>query len=318
MIVSDAAKIDANVADEAAEWLLRLQEGTLDDTARADFIAWHDRSRAHALAWRRAEELLTLSNTAPDGLLRDAMRRLRTLNRRQALRVLAVLLVAPPVAWRAGQQIPQWSADLRTRKGEQRRQSLPDGTQLVLNSGSAVDVIYAETERRLRLYAGEILVTTQSDTDVPARPFRVQTAQGELRALGTRFSVRQFDDFTRVAVLEKTVEITPRNEGKQLLKAGEQADFSLDGIGPYGAVASTATAWEHALFVADRLELKDLVDELARHRTGILRTHPAVADLPVSGTFPIDDTDRALSLLEGTIAVKIDRRMPYWVTIQPR
>ena len=316
--MGDAAKIDANVADEAAEWLLRLQEGTLDDTARADFIAWHDRSPAHALAWRRAEELLTLSNTAPDGLLRDAMRRLRTLNRRQALRVLAVLLVAPPVAWRAGQQIPEWSADLRTRKGEQRRQSLPDGTRLVLNSGSAVDVIYAETERRLRLYAGEILVTTQPDIDVPARPFRVQTAQGEVRALGTRFSVRQFDDFTRAAVLEKTVEITPRNEGKQLLKAGEQADFSLDGIGPSSAVASTATAWEHALFVADRLELKDLVDELVRHRTGILRTHPAVADLPVSGTFPIDDTDRALNLLESTIAVKIDRRMPYWVTIQPR
>src|SRR5690606_11580505 len=81
-----------------------------------------------------------------------------------------------------------WTADYRTATGEQRRSVLADGTQLQLNTASAVDVAYDANSRRLVLREGEILITTAPD---PAgRPFFVQTPQGIVQALGTRFSVR--------------------------------------------------------------------------------------------------------------------------------
>ena len=77
-------------------------------------------------------------------------------------------------------------------------------------------------------------------------------------------------------------------------------------------------AWEKGLFVANRIELRDLAAELARYRTGFVRCHPDVAGLPVSGTFPIDDTDRALALMEKTLPVTINRSVPYLTLINPR
>ena len=57
------------------------------------------------------------------------------------------------------------------------------------------------------LHAGELLITTQPDNLTQAQAFRVE-AQGWVRALGTRFSVRQVETSTRVAMFEHSVELT--------------------------------------------------------------------------------------------------------------
>lgn len=316
--MTDPCTIDTRVAEEAADWLLRLQEGALDHRDRAAFDEWRARSSMHASAWQRAERLMTFSDTAPAGVARDAMGRLRKLDRRQALQAVAVLLVAAPAAWQAARRAPAWSADLRTAKGERRSLPLPDGTTLALNSASAVDIRFDTSERRLRLHEGEILVTTRPDPTVPARPFRVTTAQGSVLALGTRFSVRQLDGSTHVAVFEHAVKIHGRRAGMRVLQAGEQARFSAASIGEPAPVLATATAWESGFYVANRLRLRELVGELSRHRSGILRCDPAVADMRVSGTFPIGNDDRALSLLQNSLPVSIETRSRYWVTIRPR
>ncbi len=57
--------------------------------------------------------------------------------------------------------------------------------------------------------------------------------------------------------------------------------------------------------------------ELARYRHGHLAVDPAVAGLPVMGTYPLDDTDRALAMLEAALPVRVRRRLPWWVTLEP-
>jgi transmembrane sensor len=313
---SSQTEIDQNVAEEAAQWLLRFQEGNLDKGAEAAFETWLNRSAMHIEAWQRAERLL-LVGSAPSGLPGEAIRRLRILSRRQAIKALALVVVGGPVAWQMAHELPAWSADLRT-KYRRHSLTLPDDSRLVLNAHSAVDVQFSPTERRLRLHAGEILVTTHPDVHVPARPFLVQTDQGFVRALGTRFSVRQLDNETWVAVFQEAVEIKTGLDNSHQLPAGRQAAFKIDDVLPDSAVSPYAAAWENGLFVANRLRLEDLAAELARYRSGFVRCHPDVADLAISGTFSIDDTDRALDLLEKSLPVSINRRMPYLVLINPR
>ena len=313
----EASTIDAGIAEEAAQWLLRIQEGTLDRRDEAAFETWRTSSPMHIRAWQRAEQLLAVSGTAPAGLSRDAILRLRALSRRKALGALTLLLVGTPLVWRTAQMLPEWSADLRTA-GTRRSLTLPDGSRLVLNVNTAADVHFSPTERRLRLHAGEMLVTTRPDGASPARPFLVQTDQGLVRALGTRFSVRQLDDATQVAVFEDAVEINTRSVPTYRLQAGRQAAFTAENIRSTSVVLPTAAAWENGLFVANRLTLEAFAAELARYRTGFVRCHPDVADLSISGTFSMDDTDRALVLVEKTLPVSIDRSIPYWVRINPR
>jgi transmembrane sensor len=55
---------------------------------------------------------------------------------------LAVLLAAVPggwMSWRVAQQ-QGWAADLRTVTGEQRLVTLADGSRLLLDTGTAVDI----------------------------------------------------------------------------------------------------------------------------------------------------------------------------------
>ncbi|WZB74169.1 FecR domain-containing protein [Achromobacter insuavis] len=86
---------------------------------------------------------------------------------------------------------------------------LPDGSRVWLNTASAFNRDFQPGLRRLHLVAGEILIETGTDKD---RPFVVDTAEGRLRALGTRFTVRQEADATLLAVYQGAVEIrTARN-----------------------------------------------------------------------------------------------------------
>ena len=53
-----------------------------------------------------------------------------------------------------------WLADQRTATGEQRTLKLADGTQINLNTHSAIDVRFDEKRRLIVLQEGEILVET--------------------------------------------------------------------------------------------------------------------------------------------------------------
>ncbi|MDP1051476.1 FecR family protein, partial [Klebsiella quasipneumoniae] len=83
--------------------------------------------------------------------------------------------------------------------GEIRHVTLSDGTRLDLNSDSAVGLRFSATERRIRLIRGEILLTSGHD---PHRPLIVETAAGDVQALGTRFAVRELNDGSRVDLYE--------------------------------------------------------------------------------------------------------------------
>ncbi|AFK62625.1 Fe2+-dicitrate sensor, membrane protein [Advenella kashmirensis WT001] len=66
------------------------------------------------------------------------------------------------------------------------------------------------------------------------------------------------------------------------------------------------------------MRLVDFVAELGRYRPGILRCDSSVADIPVSGAFQLNNTDRILEALAQTLPVQIQFRTRYWVTVAAR
>ncbi|MGL6091515.1 MAG: hypothetical protein ACRC07_15855, partial [Pseudomonas paracarnis] len=51
---------------------------------------------------------------------------------------------------------------------------------------------------------------------------------------------------------------------------------------------------------------------------GQLQCDPHVANLLLSGSYPLDDSERILDLLEISLPVKVRRFTRYWVTVQAR
>jgi hypothetical protein len=82
---------------------------------------------------------------------------------------------------------------------------LPDSSELWLNAGTALRLVSSATERVVHLVRGELLALMEKQR----RAFRVLTAEGEVRVMGTVFSAwSQPGQATRVSVLSGRVEVS--------------------------------------------------------------------------------------------------------------
>jgi len=313
--------INPQILGEAADWLVQLHSGNATPADHQAIAQWRLRSAEHAQAWQRAEALLGDLRSVPANVaiqtLKRAARR-EGLSRRQTLTRLGLLLLAGPVGI-ASQHVPwqQWSADQRTAIGEQKNLQLADGTQLLLNTDSAVDITFSPIERRVMLLNGELLINTADDSS--ARPFIVETPQGSAVSLGSRFCVRIDRSRSQVSVLEGRVQITPQwLQQSNTLKAGERQRFKLNAFDTAETFDRNSLAWDKGMLLANNLRLDDLLNELSRYRRGVLRCHPDVAALRVSGAFSLRDTDASLRLLSDTLPLKISSLTRYWLSVEPR
>ncbi|WP_175953067.1 FecR domain-containing protein [Burkholderia sp. BCC0405] len=325
MTAPGAPAVPPQVARRAVEWWVDRQAGRTDAAFDAALAQWRAEDPAHDAAWRHIETMQRRFGGLAAGLdpqaAHAALLPPRAGRRRAAVKTLAVLLFAGGAAWMAepARRAVIWPADLRTAVGERRTVTLADRTIVVLDTDTALDVRFDDTVRHLRLLRGTVMVTSGHDDRVPARPLVVATAQGELRPLGTRFAVRQRDGATRIEVFAGAVRVRPgdASAGARVIAAGEGADFTRDTIDAAAPLDAYASAWTSGMLVASRMRLADLVAELDRYRRGSLRCDAAVADLRVSGTYPLDDPARVLDTLKATLPIDVHYLTRYWATVVP-
>ncbi|MBW7901507.1 MAG: FecR domain-containing protein [Rhodocyclaceae bacterium] len=316
MIEAPGRRPDAATLERAAAWYLDLRGAAPDAPAHQEHARWLALDPVHRLAWERVQRLRQTFERLPEPVGRDTFHSARTA-RRQMLKKLTVLLMAGgsgALAWRQKDELQALAASHRTGTGERRQLALADGGSLQLNTATALDVRYDAAGREIRLHQGEILVVTASDPQ--GRPFVVRTRHGSVRALGTRFVVRDDLRSSLVQVLEHAVEIRPADGGATLrLQAGQQARFAAGEAQPAEALEANADAWSKGLLVVDGWPLGRVVDELARHHKGHLGCDPAVARLTLSGVFHLDDIPGVLQNLSATLPIRVVYRSRYWVRI---
>ncbi|WP_313517334.1 FecR family protein [Pseudomonas sp.] len=316
-----AARLDHAILQQAADWFARLQEAPYDPQLRARWQDWLDEGESCQLAWSYIERVSQrfghLHGQGP--LAHQTLASLRNgkCSRRQVLGLAGGGLLLGCLGWRLRwmDDLQSLQADYRTGIGESRYQRLADGTQLWLNSGSALDVRFDARQRSLHLYAGEVMIETAHES----RPFSVRTAAGTLTPLGTRFSVRQEGGRTRLNVYQGAVQAScSKSRRSATAQAGQRLVFDEQQLGPLEAAQLQRESWTRGLLLAEDMSLGEFVDELGRHRRGHLGLDPAIRDLRVMGSFSLRDTDQALAQLEEVLPVKVSRRFDWWVTLEPR
>jgi transmembrane sensor len=319
-IMPSATTIDP-VLHQALEWQVTFWSGHVSADEKAAFQSWLESAPAHREAWQKAQSLHARLAGLPGEIGGQVLRSAPTRQGRRRMLATLLWLAGGGIAIGTARQTPQWQqamADHATRTGERRQIVLDDGTRIDLNSASAVDVRYDGQSRRVTLIRGEILISTAPDSATIKRPFLVTTDQGEIQALGTRFRVQEDGAQIRVAVFEGAVALRPSDGSETRLDAGEQARFNRRLVIAEGVADANATAWVRGQLIAERLRLADFLTRLAQHRPGLLRCDPAVANLPISGVFPLDDTDRVLAALSEALPVRVSMLTRYWVTVGPR
>ncbi|WP_235365574.1 FecR domain-containing protein [Pseudomonas haemolytica] len=319
---NDRPSISGDMAEQAMHWYLELQEHDVSEATRAAWMNWRQAHPLHERAWQRAEVFTQrMSEVRSPGQRALAQATLRpTLSRRAAMKQLSVLLAAGAGAWSLKDTtlLQDMTADYHTRIGEQRRILLPDNTQVQLNTDSAINVVFERESHRVKLLRGEMLITRDNIAD--GRLLSIETADGRLEATLARFSVRQRAGFTQVSVYQGTLVISPplQRRAPVALKAGEQVSFNDQGLMLRQTVALTAPAWTQGMLVAQGLRLADFLEDVSRYRRGHLACDPAIADIRVSGTFPLANTERIILAVADTLQLDVQQFTRYWVTLKPR
>ncbi|MBK1838759.1 FecR domain-containing protein, partial [Azospirillum sp. YIM B02556] len=237
------------------------------------------------------------------------------------LALLAAGLAAAAVFGPA--MLDRLGSDYSTASGERRVVTLADGSQVQLNTDSAISVDFSGSGRRVTLRRGEAFFSVTADR---SRPFEVTAMGAVTRVVGTRFAVRRMDEATRVVVEEGIVEVhcpagLAASEDGVRLTAGEAARYE-PGTCPTrenGVDVARATAWRDGRVVFDGRSLREVVGELNRYRSGpIILLDAELAQRRVTGVFDIRDPDRALSAIEQVLPVSVHRIAGYLAVLTKR
>lgn len=318
---NESAEPSERMIHEAAEWLALVNDEPLSEHDRKAFDAWSQRDLRHRLAMERMRALWSSLDEVPAAPARAALNQafIRAKSRHasrsvQALGLLAVLLCG----WVGMDHLPLWFADQRTGAGERREFQLADGSQVQLNSQSALDIRFDGTRRTVELLEGEMWVEVAKDAQ---RPFVVRTRQGTATALGTRYLVKcASDGSTQVTVIESTVAVQAGNSEAVKVKAGETTSLK-DGLvrAPQLIGNDDPTDWTRGLLKVSDRPLSEVLQTLAGNRRGFLKFDDhALQGLRVSGVFRLDDTDAALATLADNLPIKVERFTDLLVVVKRR
>ncbi len=325
----DIAAPSHQAMEQAAQWYALLRSGEASARDRQRWQAWLDAAGEHRQAWgfvervgRRFEPVQgSPDREAAASALRQA-RQDPTRRRRQLVLGGLGALGLGSLAWTGWRHTPlptlaaNWSADHRAGLGQTRHITLPDGTQVWLRALGAFDADYSATQRLLRLRAGEMLIETASD---PARAFFVDTGQGRMQALGTRFTVKQEPRHTLLTVYDGAVRVDPaQSRHGGVLTAGQQARFDAHQLAPATPADPAREAWRRGILIADGITLAEVVHELRAYHAGHIALAPEVAGLPVFGSYPAEDPVRTLRMLASVMPLRISQPLSWWIGVGPR
>lgn len=303
-------------AEQADYWLALLYSPLFDRKQQRAFQQWLAESPANHSALQKSQafwQKMGTLNAAQAALLEQRLTKAsepvyRLKPMRYPARVWLIpamicllLLVMPGFQFWQG-----YFADYRTASGEQRVIRLSDGSSVLLNTESALSVDYSQHRRSVTLHGGEAHFKVAKDA---ARPFEVQTASSQVRALGTAFDVRKQSEKMTITVLEHAVRVAFKNsETIERLQAGEQVSFSY--LKNKSSAIETvnlkqAMAWQQHRLVFKDQPLQQVVAELARYRAGkIVIIDSALAKHLVTGVFDATDTEAALHTIEKSLLLK--------------
>ncbi len=311
------------VCRQAAQWLVEMQAEKVSPGAEMRWRAWRAADPMHEQAWQRIESCMRSLDGLPPRVAASALSAPAGKGRRRALKALALLALGAG-SGAAVMQAPagrRWRADYHTATAQHQRLRLADNSQVTLAAGSAMDVLYTDTERRLRVVEGEIFIESAPDplagSGHAQRPLEVLTRQGLVRTANARFSVRQLRDSTLVCVFAGTVELCPAEAqaGTARLHGGQLAYFDQAALIRSQAIDQHAPGWLQGMLVADDMRLGDFLDMLAAYHKGALSWSSQAGELRLSGTYPFSDTGAVLRAVATLLPIRIHEYAGLWTRI---
>lgn len=323
----------------ASEWLARLDRG-LTPEEQDYYTEWLAKDAAHRRAIARYQydwddfdrlagiQLKHHARIDPDLLApenlpeRKGGKLIRNIIWFSALPMAALIALGFYVAFSK----PKDSSGLKLQPAiellariEQR--TLEDGSFIEINRGAEVEVAYTASERRVYLKKGEANFEVAKN---PERPFIVNVAGVDIRAVGTIFSVKLTEDEVDVIVTEGKVNVKPaasvltpeQSVVDAFLEIGQRAKVNLRNESLVVEVTlidereiDEALRWQPRLLDYDKVLLGELVEEFnSSNPIQVVLSDPSLERISLSSSFWSDNVEGFVRLMESSFGMKAEWR----------
>jgi transmembrane sensor len=327
---------------EAAAWVARFDAGEVSAKDQAAFQEWLSRSALHREAisdygklWSEFDALGLLIDT-DEAPRETSAREDRPVLLQRARPWLAACAAALIAAAGGGvflhskpqeiakvqnhrvtrQSLPPTRVSYETPVGGQRRITLADGSSVILNTNSLLDVNFSDKVRDVHLRRGEAYFEVVHDK---ARPFTVYANDYVVRDIGTAFDVHlSKTGLVEVGVTKGSVEVTPAN--------GRHVSSSVKSLGVLDAgqrivlgekierpqIVSSADmgrklAWRQGELIYTGQPLAEVLADIGRYsEIKIELADPSLANLPVGGAFRTDQIEAIFAALENNFGIRAE------------
>ncbi len=338
-------QIRSAIAQQAAEWFIANQSGSVGEEAAAEFLAWLKTSPVHVreylgvarvarhlpaaageprvpletfLAQAAAagdESVVALPKLAP-GKGRFTARDLWSRALPIAATVLALAVGA--IWWAHDGELLGIPKTYRTAHGEQRVERLPDGSLLRLDTDSEATVRYSGRERLIELNRGQALLEVARESH---RRFRVAAGDAGAIAIGTQFDVYRKVGATEFTVAHGEIAVFTGEPSwlhsaagipatVQRVTAGYQVhiDGGILSAQPVPVDLDQTLGWVQHKIVFDHRPLGEVTAEFNRYGSIPVEVEDeALRTLLVSGMFDANDTDSFVAFLQTLPGVRVEK-----------
>jgi transmembrane sensor len=317
------------IAQQAADWCVANQSGSLDEAGRRAFMAWLRISPVHVDEYLRMAVIsreLQLAAADPQIPLASWLEEARSqavdnvasltlpISRRESFwkslwprgwllavpaTALAALLVGVLLFWTEARELLGRGRTYETAHGQQHSWQLSDGSTLRLNTDSAVRVRFSRTQRLIEVTRGQALFKVAHEAH---RPFHVAVGGADVIAVGTQFEVYSQGSTALVTVIEGSVAVNNSGApatftgaeppiGTLKLRAGQRVRIESGTVAgePWTVDLHQTEAWLSGQIVFDQRPLGEVADEFNRYATVAIE---------------IDDPTQRNILVSGIVDVK--------------
>lgn len=301
----------------AATWCERRSESGWSDSDQAELDAWLALSNENVVAflrmshvWGRADRL---------GALRQPLKPSFDTGTAQGRRlfaprwIAAALIAVGVVGGAASFYIARPAEEVfSTPLGGREVLTLADGSQVELNTDTALRIRVNSKERTVFLERGEVYFQVKHDS---AHPFTVLAQGHRITDLGTKFSVREEGERLKVALLEGSARIDAASSDEKrsaILKPGDVALATANSLSiarrPVDGLANEL-GWRRGVLIFNRTTLEEAASEVNRYsRKKLVIADAASAHLMIGGTFAANNVDSIAEAAKEFFDLKIEDR----------
>lgn len=311
---SKALELDALAAD----WIERKAFGPWTAADQTALEAWLQQSSAHRIAfvrmrsgWEKAGRLAILQS----GLRQDShgipVRHSRMKVFRVALAASACLAVFAGVStlYTSPPAAPAYSTGI----GEREVLSLADGSQIELNTDTALRMTAVAGQRTVWLQHGEAYFHVKHD---PNRLFVVYAGDKRITDIGTEFSVRRDTGQVKVAVVDGSVrfEGDGRKPGQKekVLHKGEVVVATAETttiIHQSSRHMDEELGWRRGVLIFDRTPLSQAAEEINRYNSKkLIIADPEAGQMKIGGTFPKNNVNAITAAARELFGLHVEDR----------